>query len=188
MNNTRRTLATNVSMSDVNSLSYDGIVSRDSLAVPFIKRLSDTDTETGKVSLFSFDNLSKLSLCSSTFTSSSLLAPFDKDSLTSSFKKKPKEEISILDQKFVRFAMKNEKEEETAIIRTNNDDNDIDDDDDDSHTNTNTTKHDSILWRWVIVHKDKINDSPPKRRRRHHRRSNNMDFTAEILPCVFMQY
>jgi len=35
-------------MLDVNSLSYDGIVSKELLAVPFIKQLSDTDTQIQK--------------------------------------------------------------------------------------------------------------------------------------------
>jgi len=85
----------------------------------------------------------------------------------------------------------NEEVNESLSNGTNNDDevevdehNDDDDDDDDGYTNKNTTKHDSILWRWAIVHKDKINDSLPKRRRRH-RRSDKIDFTAEILPYLY---
>jgi hypothetical protein len=182
MNFNYRSLPTNISSKmkvRTDSHSIDGIASREfapsySMAskdvVPYILRRSDTEGE--KPPSFSFKKLS-VSIPSSK-KSSLLLAPFDKNPpLKSSLKKKPKEEISILDQKFVHI----------ITVKRNNDEVEEDEtmsvitfDDIDNNTNAN-----DIVWRWATVHKNKINDSPPKRRRRH-RRSNNMDFTTEILP------
>jgi hypothetical protein len=164
------------------SHSIDGIASREFTplssmtskeVVPSILRKSDTGGD--KTPSFSLKNLS-VSVPSSKKSSPSLLVPFDKgSSLKSSFKKKiPKEEISILDQKFVHIITvkrNNDEDEENETMSV------ITFDDINNNKNPNDT-----VWRWATAHKNKINDSPPKRRRRHRRSNNNVDFTTEILP------
>ena len=204
----------NVSMLDVTAHSYDGIASRgelslssiESFTVPAIHRLASsleyyhpddtipTTSNRTTTASFPFDDDDDDDDILWPTTHSSILTPNNKNRyrIKSSLRTKPKEELSILDQKSVRFA---------AVIADHNEGNDDDEETDPAVTmkeNTDITNNvvdnTSIIigsdnktnhaWNWAMHQKrSTIKDSPPKRRRRHRRSSSSfLDFAAEILP------